>query len=65
MIGQAEPAQQPEGERAVYLAVWADTRYLSPPQVERFVRAMEQITVHAALDPLAAAGVEQSTDFAS
>jgi hypothetical protein len=42
---------------AVFLAVWADTRYLPPPQVEEFVRAMEGILVQAALDPATRTGV--------
>ena len=57
---QSEQEQEP----AVFLAVWADTSYLPPPQVERFARAMEEITVQAALDPLTATGVRQSSDFA-
>ncbi|MBR7835786.1 condensation protein [Actinospica durhamensis] len=62
---RSEQSERSEPEPAVFLAVWADTRHLAPPQVERFVRAMEEIAVQAALDPLAATGVRQSADFAS
>jgi hypothetical protein len=42
---------------AVFLAVWADTRYLTPDDVEAFARTMEEITVQAAFDPLVSIGV--------
>lgn len=43
--------QDQQRDPAVFLAVWADTRYLPPSDVERFVTAMERILVQAALDP--------------
>jgi hypothetical protein len=33
---------------AVYLEVWADTRFLPPDDIEAFARLMEQVTVQAA-----------------
>ncbi|WP_034260603.1 condensation domain-containing protein [Actinospica robiniae] len=42
---------------AVYLEVWADTRYLPPDDMETFARTMEEITVQAAFDPAVATGV--------
>ena len=42
---------------AVYLEVWADTRYLPPDDMEAFARMMEEITVQAAFDPAVPTGV--------
>jgi hypothetical protein len=46
-----------QGSPAVFLAIWADTHYMSPADVEAFARAMEAITVQAAFDPLVSTGV--------
>lgn len=42
---------------AVYFALWADTRYIPPAQMEAFARTFEAVTVQAALSPSAAAAI--------
>ncbi len=47
------PGRLNEAEReqpAVYFALWADTRYLSPAHIESCARELEAVTVEAALD---------------
>ena len=63
-LNAPRPRENQDSNPAVFLAVWADTRYLPPPQVERFVRALEEIAVQAALDPLVRTGVQESAAFA-
>lgn len=43
--------EESQHDPAVFLAAWADTRYLPPRDVEAFLTAMEQILVRAALNP--------------
>jgi hypothetical protein len=52
------PVVREQQDPAVFLAVWADTRYLPPDDIEEFVREMEDVLVRAALDPLATTGVK-------